>query len=85
MYIKKESAGPDFKTKIQIAIEDIILPLSIPAGTKLMVVFDSWWYSSTLIKSCCDRECHVTCQIKSDKKVFLNNDNDNNNAGSLKM
>jgi hypothetical protein len=79
MYIKKETEGSDFKTKIQIAIEDIIQPLRIPERTKLMIVFDSWWYSSTLIKSCCERECHVTCQIKSNKKIFFNNDNDNDN------
>jgi len=38
-----------------------------------MVVFDSWWYSAALIKSCRDLGHHVTCQIKSDKKVLLDN------------
>jgi hypothetical protein len=74
IYVKKEDdAVSDFKTKIQIAIQDIILPLRVPAGTEVMVVFDSWWYSAALIKSCCDLGHHVTCQIKSDKKVFLDN------------
>jgi hypothetical protein len=71
MYVKKEEAGSDFKSKIQIAIRDIINPLKVPVGTKLMVVFDSWWYSAALIKTCRELGYHVTCQIKSDKKIFL--------------
>jgi len=71
IYVKKEDAAVDFKTKIQIAIRDIIEPLKVPAGTEVMVVFDSWWYSAALIKSCRDLGHHVTCQIKSDKKVSL--------------
>lgn len=73
MYIKKDEAGSDFKTKIQIAIEDIIKPLKIPESLKLMVVFDCWWYSAKMIKSCRDSGYHVTCQIKSDKKILLDN------------
>jgi hypothetical protein len=71
MYVKKEEAGSDFKSKIQIAIKDIINPLKVPIGTKLMVVFDSWWYSAALIKTCRDLGYHITCQIKSDKKIIL--------------
>ncbi len=71
IYVKKEEAGTDFKSKIQIAIKDIIKPLKVPAGTELMVVFDSWWYSAALIKSCRELGHHVTCQIKSNKKVIL--------------
>ena len=71
MYVKKEEAESDFKTKIQIAVKDIINPLRVPIGAKLMVVFDSWWYSASLIKICCELGHHVTCQIKSDKKIFL--------------
>ena len=73
IYVKKEDAASDFKTKIQIAIRDIIEPLKTPAGTEVMVVFDSWWYSAALIKSCRNLGCHVTCQIKSDKKISLDN------------
>ena len=73
IYVKKEDAGSDFKTKIQIAIKDIIEPLKVPSGTKLMVVFDSWWYSAALIKSCRELGHHVTRQIKSDKKILLDN------------
>jgi hypothetical protein len=74
IYVKKEDAAYDFKTKIQIAIKDIIEPPKTPAGTEFMVVFDSWWYSAALIKSCRDLGHHVTCQIKSDKKVSLDNE-----------
>lgn len=74
MYVKKEEAGPDFKSKIQIAIRDLINPLKTPVGTKLMIVFDSWWYSAALIKTCCELGYHVTCQIKSDKKILLDSD-----------
>lgn len=74
LYLKKEDAGPEFKTKIQIAIKDIIKPLRIPQGMRLMVVFDCWWYSASMIKTCLDLGYHVTCQIKSDKKISLDND-----------
>lgn len=73
IYVKKEDSGHDFKTKIQIALKKIIEPLKVPAGIEVMVVFDSWWYSAALIKSCRELGHHVTCQIKSDKKVFLDN------------
>jgi len=36
-----------------------------------MVVSDCWWYSAALIKRCREPGHHVTCQIKSDKKIFL--------------
>lgn len=52
LYLKKEDAGPEFKTKIQIAINDIIKPLKIPQSMKLIVVLDSWWYSASLTKTC---------------------------------
>jgi hypothetical protein len=74
MYIKKDAAGHDFKTKTRTAIEDIIKPLKIPEGMQLMVVFDCAWFSATLIKKCRELGYHVTCQIKSDKKILLDND-----------
>jgi hypothetical protein len=73
MYVKKEESGSDFMTKIQIAIKNIINPLKVPEGTKLTVVFDSWWYSVALIMRCRELGYHVVCQIKSDKKIFLDN------------
>ncbi len=74
LYLKEEDAGPEFKTKNQIAIKDIIKPLKIPQGMKLIAVFDCWWYSAALIKTCRDLGYNVVCQIKSDKKISLNND-----------
>jgi hypothetical protein len=61
LYLKRENVGPEFKTKIQIAVKDIIKPLRIPQGIKLTVVFDSWWYSAFLIKTCRDLGYHVVC------------------------
>jgi len=69
MYIKKDDANEDFRTKLQIAFEDIIKPLEIPEGVQLMIVFDSWWFSSGLINDCRELGYHVTCRIKSDKLV----------------
>jgi hypothetical protein len=69
MYIKKDDASEDFRTKLQIAFEDIIKPLVIPEGVKLMIVFDSWWFSSGFINDCRELGYHVTCRIKSDKLV----------------
>jgi len=69
MYIKKDDASEDFRTKLQIAFEDIIEPLVIPEGVKLMIVFDSWWFSSGFINDCRELGYHVTCRIKSDKLV----------------
>lgn len=73
MYIKEEDASSDglkLRTKPQIAFEDIIKPLRIPEGTKLMIVFDSWWFSANLINKARGLGYHITCQIKSDKKVI---------------
>jgi hypothetical protein len=69
MYVKKDDANEDFRTKLQIAFEDIIEPLVIPEGVKLMIVFDSWWFSSGFINDCRELGYHVTCRIKSDKLV----------------
>ena len=74
MYIKEEDVstyGINFRTKPQIAFEDIIKPLKIPEGTELMIVFDSWWFSSSLIKNARELKYHITCQLKSDKKIIL--------------
>lgn len=73
MYIKEEDAnkeGLEFSTKPQIAFEDIIKPLKIPETTKLMIVFDSWWFSADLINKVRGLRYNITCQIKSDKKII---------------
>jgi len=73
MYIKKEDAnkeGLKFRTKPQIAFEDMIKPLEIPKTSKLMIVFDSWWFSAAFINKVRGLGHHITCQIKSDKKII---------------
>ena len=75
MYIKKEDArGDDFRTKIDIAFEDIIEPLKIPNGVELYVVFDRGWFSAEFINDCRNLGYHITCRIKSDKIVNINKD-----------
>lgn len=79
MYIKEEDADADdrfeFKTKPQIAFEEIIKPLKIPIRIMLIVVFDSWWFSEWLINSCRGLGHHVICRIKRNKCVTINNSN----------
>jgi len=76
MYIKEEGAKEDgrfeFKTKPEIAFEEIIEPLDIPPNLQLFVVADSWWFSEQLINSCRGLGHHVICRIKSNKLVNAN-------------
>jgi len=74
MYLKNDDKNENFRTKIDIAFEDIIKPLKIPRGVNLYIVFDSWWFSSDLIKKCLKLGHNIVCQIKSDKKVGINKD-----------
>jgi len=76
MYLKEEDAaseGLDFKTKPEIAFDDIIKPLKIPELSELMVVFDSWWFSVNLINKTLGLGHQLTCQIKSDKLIIPEN------------
>lgn len=74
LYTKKEdyTDSEDFKTKIEIAYEKIIKPLKTPKNSTLYVVYDSWWYSSENINNILDLNHHVVCQLKSDKKFYVN-------------
>jgi len=74
MYIKKCDDAENFKTKIEIAFEEIIEPLKVPEGINLYIVFDSWWFSSNLLSKCLRLGHNLVCQIKSDKKVGINKD-----------
>ncbi len=72
MYLKEEAAEAmceEFRTKPEIAYKDMIEPLQIPEGVKLYVVFDSWWYSSDLIRDTLELGHQVICQLKSNKKL----------------
>ena len=61
----------NFKTKLEIAFDEIIEPLKIPKGMNLCIVFDSWWSSKDLINKCINLGHSVVCQIKSDSKVGI--------------
>ncbi len=74
MYTKEIDSSEDFMTKIEIAYKDIIEPLKIPKGLSLYVVFDSWWFSADFITKCLNLGHQVVCEIKSDKKVWINKD-----------
>ena len=72
MYIKNSDENANFKTKLEIAYDEIIEPLKVPKGMHLQIVFDSWWSSEDLINKCLKLGHNVVCQIKSDRKVGLN-------------
>jgi DDE superfamily endonuclease len=73
MYVKDEHENENFKTKLELAYEDIIEPLKIPKNIHLYIVFDSWWFSADLFNKCLNLGHNIVCQIKSDKKVGINN------------
>jgi SRSO17 transposase len=74
MYIKKTDVDEDFRTKIEIAYRDIIEPLKLPKGLNPYIVFDSWWFSADFITKCMNIGYQIVCEIKSDKKVWINKD-----------
>jgi hypothetical protein len=74
MYIKENDENENFKTKIEIAFEEIIKPLIVPESIDLYIVFDSGWFSSDLLSKCLKLGNNVVCQIKSDKRVGINKD-----------
>jgi hypothetical protein len=41
MYVKDEHENENFKTKLELAYEDIIEPLKVPKNIRLYIVFDS--------------------------------------------
>ena len=74
MYIKDNDENENFRTKMEIAFEEIIEPLKVPKNIDLYIVFDSWWFSSDLFSKCLSLEHNIVCQIKSDKKIGINKD-----------
>jgi hypothetical protein len=73
MHVKDEHENENFKTKLELAYEDIIEPLKVPKDIHLYIVFDSWWFSTDLFNKCLNLGHNIVCQIKSDKKVGINN------------
>jgi hypothetical protein len=74
MYIKNDDENENFRTKMEIAFEEIIKPLIVPKSIDSYIVFDSWWFSSDLFSECLKLGHNIVCQIKSDKKVGINRD-----------
>jgi hypothetical protein len=74
MYIKNDDENENFRTKMEIAFEEIIKPLVVPKSIDSYIVFDSWWFSSDLFSECLKLGHNIVCQLKSDKKVGINRD-----------
>jgi len=74
MYVPEDLA-PDFdepfKKKTEIAVEEIVTPLQLPAGAALTVVFDSAYYGDERVVTIQDQGHDVVCRLKSDKHVSL--------------
>ena len=74
MYVPEDLA-PDFdepfKKKTEIAVEEIVTPLQLPAGAALTVVFDSAYYGDERVVAIQDQGHDVVCRLKSDKHVSL--------------
>jgi hypothetical protein len=72
MYVPEDLA-PDFdepfKKKTEIAVEDIVTPLQLPAGAALTVVFDSAYYGDERAVAIQNQGDNVVCRLKSDKHV----------------
>lgn len=72
MYVPEDLA-PDFdepfKKKTEIAVEDIVTPLQLPAGAALTVVFDSAYYGNERAVAIQNQGHDVVCRLKSDKHV----------------
>ena len=74
MYVPEDLA-PDFeepfKKKTEIAVEEIVTPLQLPAGAALTVVFDSAYYGDERVVTIQDQGHDVVCRLKSGKHVSL--------------
>lgn len=61
--------GEPFRTKLEIAVEEIIQPLQLPAGAAVTVVADSAYYSKKTVKRILNQGYDIVCRLKSDKHV----------------
>jgi hypothetical protein len=71
-YIGEEEApelGERFRTKLEIALEDIIEPLQLPAEAAVMVVADSAYYSKDVVTRVLKQGYDIVCRLKSDKHI----------------
>jgi hypothetical protein len=71
-YIGEEEApelGERFRTKLEIALEDIIEPLQLPAEAAVTVVADSAYYSKDVVTRVLKQGYDIICRLKSDKHI----------------
>ncbi|UOO96788.1 transposase (plasmid) [Halococcus dombrowskii] len=72
MYVPEDLAtdfDEPFKKKTEIAVEEIVTPLQLPAGAALTVVFDSAYYGDERVATIQNQGHNVVCRLKSDKHV----------------
>lgn len=71
-YIGEEEApelSERFRTKLDIALEDIIEPLQLPAEAAVTVVADSAYYSKDVVTRVLKQGYDIVCRLKSDKHI----------------
>ena len=72
MYIPEDLApefDEPFKKKPEIAVEEIITPLQLPAGAALTVVFDSAYYGGEHVAAIQQQGHDIVCRYKSSNHV----------------
>ena len=67
---RKKKERLHFRSKYRLArtILEQLRPL-LPKGWKVVVQFDSWYASARLIRYCCRHGWHVTCGLKSNRRL----------------
>ena len=85
LYVKKETCQKEqciFKTKIQLAIEQIeaFMP---PAGTNVVVAFDSWFFCRQIVEAVAARSWNWVTQAESNRLVCFNGEETNVTALAL--
>src|SRR5699024_10573593 len=63
------ACNASFKKKTEIAVEEIVTPLQLPAGAALTVVFDAAYYGDERVATIQNQGHDVVCRLKSDKHV----------------
>src|SRR4030042_468443 len=79
LYVKKETCQKEqriFKTKIQLAIEQIDA-FTPPAGTNVVVAFDSWFFCRQIVEAAAARGWDWVTQAESNRLVCFNGEETN--------
>lgn len=72
MYLKEELApefDTPFKKKTEIAVEEIVTSLQLPAGAALTVVYDSAYYGGKRVTDIQEQGYDVVCRYKSSNHI----------------